>query len=105
MADEVTKYLNPDVHYKVDEKAKNATLTDRGIQQIETLLNVSNLYDISDPWIPYINNAVKAKMLFIKDTNYIVRDNEIVIIDEFTGRIMADRRWGCLLYTSPSPRD
>ena len=94
MADEVTKYLNPDVHYKVDEKAKNATLTDRGIQQIETLLNVSNLYDISDPWIPYINNAVKAKMLFIKDTNYIVRDNEIVIIDEFTGRIMADRRWG-----------
>ena len=94
MADEVTKYLNPDVHYKVDEKAKNATLTDRGIQQIETLLNVSNLYDIRDPWIPYINNAVKAKMLFIKDTNYIVRDNEIVIIDEFTGRIMADRRWG-----------
>ncbi len=94
MADEVTKFLDSNIHYKIDEKAKNATLTDRGIKQIETLLNVTNLYDVRDPWIPYINNAIKAKNLFIKDTNYIVRDNEIVIIDEFTGRIMADRRWG-----------
>jgi preprotein translocase subunit SecA len=94
MADEVTKYLDPTLHYKVDEKAKNITLTDRGIKQVETLLNVPNLYEINDPWIPFINNAIKAKVLFIKDTNYIVRDNEIVIIDEFTGRIMADRRWG-----------
>ena len=94
MADEVTKYLDPTLHYKVDEKAKNITLTDRGIKQVETLLNVPNLYAINDPCIPFINNAIKAKVLFIKDTNYIVRDNEIVIIDEFTGRIMADRRWG-----------
>ena len=93
-ADEVCNYLNSKVHYTVDEKAKNITLTSKGIGQVEKMLNTKSLYDKNDPWIPYINNAIKAKILFIKDTNYIVRDNEVVIIDEFTGRIMADRRWG-----------
>lgn len=93
-ADEVCNYLNAKIHYTVDEKAKNVTLTSKGIEQIEKILNIPSLYDRNDPWIPYINNAIKAKILFIKDINYITRDNEIVIIDEFTGRIMADRRWG-----------
>jgi preprotein translocase subunit SecA len=93
-ADEVCNYLNAKIHYTVDEKAKNVTLTSKGIEQIEKILNITSLYDRNDPWIPYINNAIKAKILFIKDINYIIRDNEIVIIDEFTGRIMADRRWG-----------
>lgn len=93
-ADEVCNYLNSKVHYTVDEKAKNITLTSKGIGQVEKMLNTKSLYDKNDPWIPYINNAIKAKILFIKDTNYIVRGNEVVIIDEFTGRIMADRRWG-----------
>nr|YP_009684568.1 preprotein translocase subunit SecA [Pseudopedinella elastica]QDR24654.1 preprotein translocase subunit SecA [Pseudopedinella elastica] len=93
-ADEVCNYLNSNVHYTVDEKAKNITLTGKGIEQIEKMLNVPSLYDQKNPWIPYINNAIKAKVLFVKDINYIVRDNEIVIIDEFTGRIMSDRRWG-----------
>ena len=81
----------------VDTSCGALHLSPGSVQEGEKLnkyLNVNNLYDISDPWIPYINNAIKAKILFIKDTNYIVRDNEIVIIDEFTGRIMADRRWG-----------
>ena len=53
------------------------------------------MYDeTNDPWIPYIDNAIRAKNLFLKEKDYIVRDNEIVIVDEFTGRIMADRRWG-----------
>ena len=93
-ADEICNYLKPNIDYKVDEKAKNVTLTNRGVEQVEQLLNVPTLYDLNDPWIPYINNAIKAKILFIKDVNYIVRDNEVVIIDEFTGRIMSDRRWG-----------
>lgn len=93
-ADEVCNYLNSKIHYTVDEKAKNITLTSKGIEQVEKMLNIPSLYDRNDPWIPYINNAIKAKILFLKDINYIVRDNEIVIIDEFTGRIMSDRRWG-----------
>ena len=93
-ADEICNYLNSKIHYTVDEKAKNVTLTGKGIKQVEKILDVPSLYDPSNPWIPYINNAIKAKVLFVKDINYIVRDNEITIIDEFTGRIMADRRWG-----------
>jgi preprotein translocase subunit SecA len=56
-------------------------------------LKTSDLFDKDDPWAHYIFNAVKAKELFIKDVNYIVRDNEVVIVDEFTGRIMVGRRW------------
>lgn len=94
VADEITKYLKPDIDYIVDEKTKNVTLTDIGINQVENLLQISNLYDIDDPWSPYINNALKAQCLFLKNTNYIVKNNEILIVDEFTGRIMSDRRWG-----------
>lgn len=94
VADEITKYLKPTQHYIVDEKAKNVTLTDLGIKQVETLLQTSSLYDVDDPWSPYINNALKAQCLFLKNTNYIVRNSEVFIVDEFTGRIMPDRRWG-----------
>ena len=94
IADEICNYLKFKTHYLVDEKAKNITLTNQGITQVQRLLDVPNLYDVNDPWIPYLNNALKAKNLFIKDVNYIVKDNEIIIVDEFSGRIMADRRWG-----------
>lgn len=94
VADEITKYLKPNLHYIVDEKSKNVTLTDTGIKQVENLLQTSTLYDIDDPWSPYINNALKAQCLFLKNTNYIVKNNEVFIVDEFTGRIMPDRRWG-----------
>lgn len=94
IADEICNYLESKTHYVVDEKAKNITLTNQGILQIQGILDTPNLYDVNDPWIPYINNALKAKNLFIKNTNYIVKDNEVIIVDEFTGRVMAERRWG-----------
>jgi preprotein translocase subunit SecA len=93
-ADEVCNYLKFEIHYTVDEKGKNATLTSNGIKQVEKLLNISSLYDINDPWIPYINNSLRAKIFYKKDINYIVENKEIYIIDEFTGRTMPDRRWG-----------
>ncbi len=93
-AAEVATQLEADeVDYEVDEKARNVLLTDEGFEKAENLLGVGDLFDPKDPWAHYIFNAIKAKELFTKDVNYIVRDGEIVIVDEFTGRVMAGRRW------------
>lgn len=93
IASEITDYLELNLHYKVDEKNKNIILTDTGSQQIEKILRVPDLYNPRDPWIPYVINALKANTLFFNNIHYIVQNNRIIIVDEFTGRIMADRRW------------
>jgi preprotein translocase subunit SecA len=92
-ANMVAQFLERDLHYEVDEKAKNVLLTEEGVLQSENTLNVKDLYDLQDPWAPYIFNAIKAKELFIKDIHYIVKDEEVLIVDEFTGRVMVGRRW------------
>ena len=79
--------------YEVDEKARNILMTDDGFAHAEEMLGVTDLYDPENPWAHYISNAVKAKELFTKDVNYMVRNDEIVIVDEFTGRVLAGRRW------------
>ncbi len=79
--------------YEVDEKARNVLMTDEGFEKAEKLLEVEDLFDRENPWAHYIFNALKAKELFTKDVNYMVRNDEIVIVDEFTGRVMAGRRW------------
>ena len=94
IAAEITDYLELNIHYTVDEKNKNVVLTDQGSKQIEEILRIQDLYDQKDPWIPYIINAIKANSLFFKNVHYIVQNNRIIIVDEFTGRIMPDRRWG-----------
>ena len=93
IASELTNYLERNIHYKVDEKNKNIILTETGSQQIEKILRVPDLYNPRDPWIPYIINALKAKALFFNNIHYIVQNNRIIIVDEFTGRIMVDRKW------------
>lgn len=92
-ADEVANYLKYQSHYTVDEKTNNVTLTSDGIKLIQKILVIPTLYDINDPWFPFLNNALKAKIFYKKDINYIVQNDEILIIDESTGRVMADRRW------------
>jgi preprotein translocase subunit SecA len=92
-AAEIARYLNKEEHYEVDEKARNVLLTDEGFAEAEKLLEVQDLYDPNDPWAHYIFNAIKAKELFIIDVNYIVRNGEVVIVDEFTGRVLQGRRW------------
>merc|ERR1712194_704154 len=94
LAAEITEYLLLNRHGTIDEKNKNAVLTEEGSIQAEEMLSVQDLYDPKDPWIPYVMNALKAKALFFKNVHYIVQNNRIVIVDEFTGRIMPDRRWG-----------
>lgn len=93
LAAEITDYLEVAVHFKVDEKNKNVILTEQGIVQIEKLLGIQDLFNPNDPWIPYIINAIKANTLFFLNVHYIVQNNQVIIVDEFTGRIMPDRRW------------
>jgi preprotein translocase subunit SecA len=93
VAAEVAEYLEVNVHFKVDQKNRNIILTEQGTAQIEKILQVEDLYSLNDPWIPYILSAVKATALFFRNVHYIVQNNQIIIVDEFTGRIMPDRRW------------
>ena len=93
IASEITEYLDVNLHFKVDEKNKNVILTKEGAIQIEKILNIKDLYNPNDPWIPYVINAIKATTLFFRNVHYIVQNNQIIIVDEFTGRIMPDRRW------------
>ncbi|XP_051134265.1 protein translocase subunit SecA, chloroplastic isoform X1 [Andrographis paniculata] len=82
-----------DIHYTVDEKQKTVLLTEQGYADAEEILDVKDLYDPREQWAAYILNAIKAKELFLKDVNYIIRGKEVFIVDEFTGRVMQGRRW------------
>ena len=78
----------------IDEKAHTATLTDTGIAKAEKFLNVPNLYDdVQSEWVHHINQALRAHHLYERDVDYVVKDGEVVIVDEFTGRLMPGRRW------------
>ncbi|MDD1438389.1 preprotein translocase subunit SecA, partial [Dolichospermum sp. ST_sed10] len=92
-AAEIAFTLKKDEHYEVNEKDRNVLLTDEGFAESENQLNVTDLFDPEDPWAHFMFNAIKAKELFLKDVNYIVRNDEVVIVDEFTGRVLPGRRW------------
>jgi preprotein translocase subunit SecA len=85
--------IDPEGDYEVDEKQRNVTLTDEGYAKAEQELGVTDLFNPEDPWAHFIGNALKAKEMFAKDVNYIVRNGDAVIVDEFTGRVMPGRRW------------
>lgn len=87
--------LSDETDYTVDEKHKSAGLTDAGINKIEGILKVPNIYDTSKgvTTIHHIEQALRARTLFKKDRDYVVRDGEIIIVDEFTGRLMFGRRY------------
>lgn len=89
----IADQLQKETHYEVDEKQRNVVMTDEGFELAEKLLGVTDLFDQADPWAHYVFNALKAKELFLKDVNYIVREGEVTIVDEFTGRVMPGRRW------------
>ncbi len=91
----VIPFLKKDADYTVDEKARQVLLTeDAGIPKLERLLSVDNLYDPGNIEIlHHVNQALKAHILFHRDVDYMVKDGEVVIVDEFTGRLMPGRRW------------
>ncbi|KAK3445778.1 hypothetical protein EUGRSUZ_A01004 [Eucalyptus grandis] len=92
-AAKVAAAFERDIHYTVDEKQKTVLLTEQGYEDAEEILEVKDLYDPREQWALYILNAIKAKELFLRDVNYIIRGKEVLIVDEFTGRVMQGRRW------------
>ncbi len=85
--------LVKDVDYEVEEKNKNVILHEPGIDKAQELLGVNDIFDPSTMLAHYVLNALKAKELFHKDTDYVIKDGQVVIVDEFTGRLMDGRRW------------
>ena len=90
---QIVDKLQPDTDYKIDEKAKSASLTEQGISKVEKVLGVDNLYEKDFEAIHHIENALRARSLYLKDKDYVVKDNQVTIVDEFTGRLMVGRRW------------
>jgi preprotein translocase subunit SecA len=100
LAKAIANVLEKEIHFQLDEKRKDINLTENGYKEAKKRLGKKTLYDPDDPWILDILNALKAKYLFKLNKDYIVLNNKIVIVDEFTGRIMEDRRWSMGLHES-----
>ena len=89
----IAELLQKELHFEIDEKRREINLTEKGYQEVKLQLGKESLYDLEDPWILEILNALKAKYIFKLNKDYIVLKNKIIIVDEFTGRVMEDRRW------------
>jgi len=90
----IIKYLKTDEDFKLDEKLKTVVLTEQGSRKAEKLLGIDNLYEPSNIQIVHhINQAIRAHYFFKKDVDYVVKDGKVIIVDEFTGRILPGRRW------------
>ena len=89
-ADRVARQLKKEDHFTVDEKQHNVTLTDEGVREAERLAGVESFYTAGNmEWPHLIDNALKAHFLYKVDVNYVVKDRQVIIVDEFTGRLMA----------------
>lgn len=86
--------LDPKTDYQVDEKLRTVTLAEEGVNKVEKILGMGNIYEEKGiKYVHYLEQALRAEVLFKKDRDYIIKDGQIVIIDEFTGRLMPGRRW------------
>ena len=92
-ANEIAKQLTKNKDFSVDEKDKVIQLTSKGVAHIENILQITNLYGEHADWVHFIDNSLRAWHLYEKDVDYIVRDGEIIIVDENTGRLMEGRRY------------
>ena len=92
-ANEISKQLVKNKDFSVDEKDKNIQFTEKGVLHIQDLMHITNLYGEHADWVHFLDNALRAWYLFEKDVDYIVRDGEIIIVDENTGRLMEGRRY------------
>ena len=92
-ANEIAKQLVRNKDFSVDEKDKNIQFTEKGVLHIQDLMHITNLYGEHADWVHFLDNALRAWYLFEKDVDYIVRDGEIIIVDENTGRLMEGRRY------------
>ncbi|MBC7742400.1 MAG: preprotein translocase subunit SecA [Bdellovibrionaceae bacterium] len=92
--DKIIPLLKRDVHFAIEEKSKSATLTEEGNSEVEKLLKLDNLYDPANiELLHHVNQALRAHHLYRLDVEYMIKDGEVIIVDEFTGRLMPGRRW------------
>lgn len=90
----IIPYLKKDIHFTIDEKSRTVALTEEGVSRVEELLGVDNLYDPRHiDLVHHVHQALKAHYLFKRDRDYVVKDGKVIIVDEFTGRLMPGRRW------------
>ena len=94
VVDRVIPRLKAEEHYTVDEKLRTVSMTEEGVERVEQLLGVENLYDARNILlVHHVSQGLRAHTLFKRDVDYVVKDGEVVIVDEFTGRLMPGRRW------------
>ncbi|MBW2253368.1 MAG: preprotein translocase subunit SecA [Deltaproteobacteria bacterium] len=94
IVDAIIPLLQDEIEYTVDEKGKNVTLTDEGVVKVERRLGIDNLFDPHNMEVlHHVNQSLKAHHVFKRDRDYVVRDGKVIIVDEFTGRLMHGRRW------------
>lgn len=89
---EIVKKLTPEIDYKIDEKLRTAHLTDHGIGKIEKLYGIADIYEKDFDTVYHLEAALRARALFHREKDYIVKDNQVILVDEFTGRLMEGRR-------------
>nr|NLJ02191.1 preprotein translocase subunit SecA [Bacillota bacterium] len=98
---QIVPQLRPERDYNVDEKARTIAITEEGVARVEKILGIDNLFDdVHFELNHYLNQALKAKEFFVRDRDYVVKDGEVIIVDEFTGRLMPGRRYSDGLHQS-----
>ncbi|MEZ6087211.1 MAG: preprotein translocase subunit SecA [Pirellulaceae bacterium] len=105
-ANRIAKQLTKELHFTVNEKDHSVTLTDDGVREAEKLAGVESFYTAGNmEWPHMIDNALKAHYLYKRDVNYVIKDGQIVIVDEFTGRLMEGRQWSDGLHQSVEAKE
>ncbi len=105
-ADRIARLLTKEVHFVVNEKDHSANLTDEGVRHAEMLAGVESFYTAGNmEWPHLIDNALKAHFLYKRDVNYVVKEGRVVIVDEFTGRLMEGRQWSDGLHQSVEAKE
>lgn len=106
VANQVIPQLTRDTHFKVDEKSRSVIFTDEGIVQTQKILNIENLFKVENSsLLHHLNQALKAHQLFKRDVDYVVRDGQVIIVDEFTGRLKEGSRWSDGLHQSVEAKE
>ncbi len=106
VANKVIPQLKNELHFKVDEKARSVIFTDEGIIKTQELLNIDNLFKIENSnLLHHLNQSLKAHLLFKRDVDYVVKDGQIIIVDEFTGRLKEGSRWSDGLHQSVEAKE
>lgn len=106
VANQVIPQLSRDQHFKVDEKSRSVIFTDEGIVHTQKLLNIENLFKVEySSLLHHLNQALKAHQLFKRDVDYVVKDGQVIIVDEFTGRLKEGSRWSDGLHQSVEAKE